>query len=114
MRPYTKKERIEILKNLLYNEENNPHFNLHLLKCEDDYLNMEMAYFENIGLEITSMDTGYNLKEGHTEAIVKQEDFIELYTQYFTGELLKKCVKPANDSVLFLKQLISELEESEQ
>ena len=112
MRPYTVKERIEIFKNLLYHEENNPHFNIHLLKDDASFVEMEAICFEDIGVDFTSMQTKYKLTEGHTEAIVRQEDFLELYTEYFTGELLKKHVKPRSETAILLKQLISDMEKA--
>lgn len=112
MRPYTMKERIEIFKNLLDHMENNPHFNIHLLKDDSSFLEMEAICFENIGVDFTSMQTKYKLTEGHTEAIVRQEDFLELYTEYFTGELLKKHVKPQHETLQFMKQLISDMEKA--
>ena len=75
MRPYSRAERIEILKDLLYNIENNPHFNIHLLKKDDPSLDIEMICYENIGIAFTSMQTDYDFSENHTEAILKQKDF---------------------------------------
>jgi len=112
MRPYTLKERIEIFKNILDQEENNPHFNIHLLKDDNGFIEMEAICFENIGVDFTSMNTDYKLTEGHTEAIVRQKEFLELYIEYFTGELLRKDVRPSNETIAFLKQLIAQMEKS--
>ena len=112
MRPYTVKERIEILKDLLYHIENNPHFNIHLLKYDDIFLNMEACFFEDVGVRFTPMSTNYNMENNHAEAVVNHKAFTDLYKELFTGVLLQKYVKSQTETVNLFKSLISELEAS--
>ena len=112
MRPYTIKERIEILKNLLYHIENNPHFNIHLLKYDDIFLNIEACFFEDIGVRFTPMSTNYNMENNHAEAVVNHKAFTDLYKELFTGVLLQKYVKTQAETVNLFKALIAELEAS--
>jgi len=110
MRPYSRAERIEILKNLLYNIEHNPHFNIHLLKNETTSINIEIICYENVGVAFTSMQTAYDFSENHTEAILKQKDFINIYIDYFSNVLLKKYVQDQTETVNVFRRLIHQIE----
>ena len=112
MRPYTVKERIEILNNILFHIENNPHFNIHLLKYDNIFLNLEACYFEDIGVRFTPMSTNYDMRRDNAEAVVNHKTFTDLYKELYIGVLLKKYVKPQSETVKFFRSLISELEDS--
>ncbi len=114
MRPYTKAERIEILKTLLENIEHNPHFNFWLLKDNNSPMNIEVICYDKFGVEFTSMQTDYNFTGNHSEAIIKHKDFVNLYKEYFVNEILRKRVHDQTETVRVFIRIIAELESSAQ
>ncbi|MBQ2724682.1 MAG: hypothetical protein IJF78_03140 [Clostridia bacterium] len=109
MRPYTVGERIEIMSHLVHQIRTNPYFNIYLLRNEKSFLEMEATCYEGKGVQFTPAHTDYNLSSGHTEAIITNEVFCDLFLQFFRDDLLKNHVYSPAASLFLLESLISEL-----
>lgn len=92
MRPYTIKERICILENMIQQAENNPFYNLYFLENDDLLRDIQIGYYEGKGLLIADAQTSFNLAEGHSEILITQSEFLEQYKAYFLKHLLKDGV----------------------
>ncbi len=109
LRPYTVNERIEILTHLVHQVRTNPYFNIYLLRDEQNFVEMEATCYEGHGVQFTPAHTDYNLSSGHTEAIITNEEFCELFLNFFRDDLLVNHVYSSSAAVFLLESLIWEL-----
>lgn len=108
MRPYTPSERKRIFTLLLKEYERNPFFNLYFLKDNDFLRDVEIAYYEGIGMLILESGTDYNLAEGHSEILITHPEFLRLYKDYFLKNLIKNHVLSREQTCQFLRECIAQ------
>lgn len=108
MRPYTPSERKRIFTLLLKEYEGNPFFNLYFLKDNDFLRDVEIAYYEGIGMLILESGTDYNLAEGHSEVLITHPEFLRLYKDYFLKNLIKHQVLSREQTGKFLRECIAQ------
>jgi len=113
LRPYTVSERIEILSHLVHQVCTNPYFNIYLLRDEHSFVEMEATCYEGHGVQFTPARTDYNLASGHTEAIITNEEFCELFLNFFRDDLLVNHVYSSSAAVFLLETLIAELKDKQ-
>ena len=113
LRPYTVSERIEILSHLVRQIRTNPYFNVYLLRDEQNFIEIEATCYEGQGVQFTPAHTDYNLGSGHTEAIITNEEFCQLFLDFFRDDLLVNHVYPPSAAVFLLESLIGELKAME-
>lgn len=106
MRPYTPKERIAILSELLKHQLENPYVHLYFLKDDAALRNAEIAYYEDIGMLILESDTDYNLEEGHSEIMITHQEMLRLYKKFYMEVLIRDCVYPESETCSGLRNLI--------
>lgn len=109
LRPFTVSERIEILTHLVHQIRTNPYFNVYLLRNEQDFIEIEATCYEGHGVQFTPAHTDYNLGSGHTEAIITNKEFCELFLNFFRNDLLVNHVYSPSAAIFLLESLISEL-----
>ena len=114
MRPYTPQERIAVLQDLVKRQETNPYVHYYFLKDDDLLRDVEISYYEGIGLLILPSDTDYNLPEGHSEVLVTHPEMLELYREFYSEVLLCDCVCTEQETVRFLNELIREVVHAEE
>lgn len=118
MRAYTPEERMRILNELLNQQLDNPYVHMYFFKDDELVRDVEIAYYEDLGILILPSDTDYNLAAGHSEVMISYPEMMRLYRDFFMEELVSKYVLSENDSVAFLRELIAvckaQLEEREQ
>lgn len=114
MTPYTPSERIEILESLLDQQRNNPFMHMYFLKEEDVVRDVEIAYYEDVGMLFLEADTDYNLEAGHTEVMITHREALRLYREFFMNVLLCGYVLPESETCRFFEELIEEVRRLEE
>lgn len=109
MRPYTPQERIAILQDLVRRQATNPYVHFYFLKDESVLRDVEIAYYEGVGMLILPSDTDYNLPKGHSEVLVTHPEMLALYREFFSEVLLRDFVYSTQETVRFLNELICEV-----
>ena len=109
MRPYTLTERIVILGDLLKQQNENPYLHTYFLKDDATLRDVEIAYYEDVGMLILESDTDYNLEQGHSEIMVTHQEMLNLYREFFMNVLLQDYVYPEAETCKFLRALIEEV-----
>jgi len=102
--PYTPAERRSILIHLRHQMIENPYFNIHIACDESLPFFMEITHFDGTGVLLSNAYTSYNLAEGHSEAIITQQDFVHTFREFYTQELLGQHVLPAKDCLRLLSR----------
>ena len=108
MDAYTPEERVEILQSLLKQQMENPYLHMFFLKQDDVLRDVEIACYEDFGMLLLEADTGYNLDNGHSEALITHQALLRLYRDFFMNVLLRDYVLPKSETIRFLRQLIAE------
>ena len=106
MRPYSIRERIGILENMIQQAESNPYYNLYFLENDDLLRDIQIGYYEGKGLLIVDAQTSFNLAEGHSEILITQSEFLEQYKAYFPKHLLKDSVLSFEETRNFLYECL--------
>ena len=109
MEAYTPAERIEILESLLEQQRDNPYMHMYFLKDDDAIRDVEIAYYEDLGMLFLEADTDYNLEAGHSEVLITHQEALRLYREFFTNVLLREYVLPESETCRFLEELIEEV-----
>lgn len=109
MEAYTPAERIEILESLLEQQRDNPYMHMYFLKDDDAIRDVEIAYYEDLGMLFLEADTDYNLEAGHSEVLITHQEALRLYREFFTNVLLAQYVLPESETCRFFEELIEEV-----
>lgn len=109
LRPFTPEERIEIFSHLVHQIRTNPYFNVYLLRDENSFIEIEATCYEGHGVQFTPAHTDYKLGSGHTEAIITNEEFCELFLDFFRDDLLLHHVHSPSAAVFLFESLIADL-----
>lgn len=113
MTPYTPSERIEILESLLKQQRDNPFMHMYFLKEDDTVRDVEIAYYEDVGMLFLEADTDYNLEAGHSEVMITHQEALRLYREFFMNVLLCEYVLPESETCRFFEELIEEVRKLE-
>lgn len=54
---------------------------------------------------ILDSKTSFNLAEGHSEVLITQKRFLQLFKDYYLKQLIRDCVISYQETVCFLKEL---------
>lgn len=111
MRPYTPRERLSILTELLHQARTNPAFHIYFLQDDHFLLDEEVILYEGEGLLMTNSNTDYNLAGGHVEMMMVVPEFCRLFRDYFTQVLLRDYVHSEEESCSLLQQMVDFCEE---
>ena len=106
MRPFTCEERARILEELLKQIEDNPYFNVYILKDNAAISDTLIAYYEGIGVVLLDPNTNYMLSDGYSEVMITHPEFCRLFKEYFERVLLAREVLSFNDTISFILHLI--------
>ena len=106
MRAFTREERLEILQLLIDQVENNPYFNVYFLKDNDFLRDVEIAYYENVGILVLDANTDYDLGDNHSEIMIVHSGFIRMFKEYFERSLLIEQVGSHAETMDFLRDLV--------
>lgn len=106
MRPFTPEERIRIIRLLKEQNENNPYFSLFLLKDNRFLRDLEIVYYEDMGIMMTDPTTDYALQGNHSEVLIVHDEFMRMFKEYFERSLLVDHVMSRTDTTDFLDRLV--------
>lgn len=106
MRPFTPAERIRIIRLLMDQNENNPYFSVFFLKDNDFLRDLEIVYYEDMGIMMTDSTTDYALQGNHSEVLIVHDEFMRMFREYFERSLLVDHVMTRADTAVFLDGLI--------
>ncbi len=112
MRPFTVEERLRIFRVLVKLCQENDTFHFHFLKDgnENQYLNMEVLFYTDIGFQLTPVDVHYNLNRGWSETMFTEPTFCSLYREFYLRDFIPNHTRSAADSVAILEDIIAILE----
>lgn len=106
MRAFTREERLTILRLLIDQVENNPYFNIYFLKDNDFLRDVEIAYYENVGILVLDANTDYDLGDNHSEIMIVHSEFMRMFKEYFERSLLAEQVDSHTETMDFLRDLV--------
>ena len=106
MRPFTPDERLRILRQLLDQMENNPYFYVYFLRDNDFLRDVEIAYYEGLGVLVLDSDTDYELEKSHSEVMIVHGEFMRMFKEYFERALISEQVLSRRESLDFMNELI--------
>ena len=106
MRPYTPKERLQILRFLREQTATNPYFSIYF--CKEDFRidQPEIAYYGGKGVLFTKPMTDYDLSADHSEALITHPKFCERYKNFYIRTLLTRHVLSDRETLDKLDSLI--------
>ena len=114
LRPYTPSERRKILAHIRRHMQENPYFNVYFAKGDAIPFQLEITSFGNAGVLLAATHTSYNFSEGHSEALITQQDFSDTFQDFFLHELLPRYVLSPRDSMAIMDQWIASLPETDE
>ncbi|MBQ9951761.1 MAG: hypothetical protein IJO98_06450 [Clostridia bacterium] len=106
MRPFTGEERVQILKLIRDQVENNPYFNVYFLRDNDFLRDAEIVYFEDEGIAITDANTDYTFGGKHAEVMIVHKEFMRMFREYFERCLIAEHVMNGYETLSFFDELI--------
>ena len=112
MRPYTREERVQILKTLLNACETVRGFDVRFHRGETEP-EIYATRFEGKGLLLFNARTDYNLEESYGEVLLVNEEIQRLFAEYFNRALLPRSAASREESQAILKSLIALAETEE-
>ena len=107
IRPYTREERVQILRGLRAQTADNPYFTVYFFKKDLTPVQEEIGLYEGRGVLLTKSHTDYRLDGEHAEALITQPEFCESFREYYLKRLLTSCVVPAKETLAILDELIA-------
>lgn len=109
MRPFTPRERLEVLRNLHYHALNDPYFNVYFFK--DDFCPAyEIACWEQNGMACLPVNRPNALMSNYCCNIIRHPKLIKAFIGYFKDELRQNFTLPQAQAIEFLKSTIDRLE----
>lgn len=109
MAPYTVQERISIFQQLLDQQLHNPYIHMVLLKNNDALRDIEIAYYEGVGMLFLEANTDYKLDEDHTEVLISHPEMLANYRRFYMDVLMQDYASPESETCRFFREIISEL-----
>lgn len=106
-RPLTMAERLRTLETILELSTNNPFFHLHFLRDETLIRNDEILLLDGMAVCIIKPGTDYDLNAGHSEAIITQPEFIQMYRDFFMDSVLAYHVLSDQQTQALLMDMIA-------
>ena len=106
MRSFTSEERVRILENLLRQIEDNPYFNVYILRDNAAISDVYIGYYEGLGVLLLDPQTNYMLTDDYSEVMITHPEFGRLFKEYFERVLLAKEVLSFTETTAFLQWLI--------
>ena len=106
MRPYTPRERVQILTLVLNQHRSNPYFRIHFLRDDAMFRDAEISLYDDLGILMTKSDTDYDLAAGHSEIMLNHPELMRLFKDFFMKELVKNHTLPDDETSRFLTELI--------
>lgn len=106
-RSFTMEERAQILIYLRDQLLALPNFHLYLLRDDDALRDDEVILYDGIGLSLIKPGTDYGLEQSHTEILITQKEFLNVYKRFFTESILGYRVETEAVTRIFLDKLIS-------
>lgn len=108
LRPFTVQERIEILQVFLENQLHNPYVHFYFLRNDSDLRNVEISYYQGVGMLILESDTDYRLADEHSEILITHERFLDLFHEFYMNVLVESYVRSEAENSKLLCDLIEE------
>lgn len=109
IRPYTPAERKAILIHLRDQAAHNPYFWLYFLKNEEAEMRAEITMYEGKGVMFMQANTGYDLENDHSEALVNHPVLNATFRNFFMKDMLTTRVLPYQDTMTLLDEMIKQL-----
>ena len=118
MRPFTREERIRILKDCADRSgpDSGSRLHIYLLDAETEeriYANehpIEMVCYGDKCVQFTPAQTDYNFGKGHSEIFIEQEAFLGLFGEFFMNDLIQYHTQPEEATETLFRELIRDLE----
>jgi transcriptional regulator with XRE-family HTH domain len=111
MRPFTPKERIGILQDVLEQVRSNVYLNVYIMHPEIKVRGMTLTTHEGIGVYLLDSNTQYDVVNGHSEAFILMPDFAATLAGFFRDELIEKHAFSEAESMEMLRGLIASIKE---
>lgn len=105
-RPLTMSERLQTLETIQRLSRENPCFHLHFLRDERLVRNDEILLLGDKAVCIIKPGTDYDLNAGHSEAVITQPEFIQLYRDHFVNSILVNQVLSDRETQALLQEMI--------
>lgn len=105
-RSLTMAERLQTLQTIQRLSRENPYFHLHFLRDERFIRDDEILLLGNKAVCIIKPGTDYDLNAGHSEAIITQSEFIQIYYDYFINSILANQVLSPEETQSLLQEMI--------
>lgn len=112
LRPYTREERVSILKHIRTQARENPNLFVYFLKEDVQPPLMEITLYDGEGVLLSHAFTQYDHR--HSEAIIAQSEFCRQYKTYFTGDLLERRVVSREEALSILNGLVEIAESADE
>lgn len=106
-RPLTMRERLQTLETIQHLSAENPYFHLHFLRDDAMFRNDEVLLLGSKALCIIKPGTDYDLNAGHSEAIITQPEFIQMYQDFFMNSVLTYHVLSNQETQALLLDMIA-------
>lgn len=106
-RSLTMPERLQVLQTVATLRQDNPSFHLYFLKNENDIRNDELLLLDGTALCLIKPGTDYDLTAGHSEALVTQPDFLNVYRTFFLSSILAYSVLSDEETAATLNEMIA-------
>ena len=109
MRPFTVKERIQILEHLLDQHKNNGYFTIYLWKETDSDPVMEVDCWDDLGVTAFPSVKDSAMQKSYCNSIILHSRLVSVFKDYFMDDLRRNHVLSNVKSAQFLEDLILKL-----
>ncbi len=106
MRPFTMKERREIIQHLLEIIRQSSTVHFFFLRDESICSDMEIGDYDRLGLLLTPPHTDYSLHDGYNEVLIESENLSTLFQSFYSVQLLRHYCMSASQSRALLEKLL--------
>lgn len=111
-RPFTMRERIQILRHVRYTLMALPHLHFVFLKDDDALKCDEIIFYEDKGLSFLKNRTDYGRDSAQYEVFVEQMDLLHVFKRFIMQSTLRYRVDTQKDAAAFFDDLIAQCEAS--
>lgn len=111
LRPFTPEERLEVLRSIFDNLQQNKYLHFYFLKDESVMGENEVDLYDGEGILIQSNSTAYQLSGSHAEIMLTHPEVMNWYREYFLSVLIKMKSYSEADSEKIMADLVKECEE---
>ena len=106
MRPFAPEERVRIFSLLKEKMKDNSKGKICFLKDDQFLRDVEIAYYDGVGILVTDSNTDYAPNGIHSEVMLVHKGFARMFKEYFERSLMAGHVIPHAEALEFMDELI--------